>query len=155
LTAPRPADIRSLKEATVIRIRAHRNPLALLTFVTLALLACGGEKPPAQLPSTAARDRVAPRVELVDLVISDPARAAKVRALYIAMDSLLLDTRRAQARQFVLLRAVQPSSDEETRARFSVVREAESSALDRYIRLQLELRRFTTADEFARLDAIR
>ncbi len=144
----------------MIRIREHRNSLAALllpfgAFAALALPACGGEKPPAQLPSTAARDRVAPRVELVDLVISDPERAAKVRSLYIAMDSLILDTKRAQARQLAQLGAARPSSDEETRAQFAAVRQAESSALERYIGLQLELRRFTTADEFARLDAIR
>jgi hypothetical protein len=137
----------------VIRTRAYRD--ALLALLAAALLACGGEKPPAQLPSTAARDRVAARVELVDLVISDRERAAKVRSLYIAMDSLLLDTKRAQARQLALLGGERPLSEQETRAGFAAVEQAESSALARYIELQLELRRFTTADEFARLDAIR
>jgi hypothetical protein len=124
-------------------------------FVALGLFACGGEKAPAQLPSTAARDRAATRVELVNLVISDPERAAKVRSLYIAMDSLLLDTKRAQARQLALLGGSRPSSDEEMRAGLLAVRKAESSALEGYIRLQLELRRFTTANEFARLSAIK
>ena len=141
----------------MIRTRAHRNSRLSLLLALLALgsSACGGEKAPPQLPSTAARDRVATRVELVDLVISDRARAAKVRSLYIAMDSLLLDTKRAQAGQLALLRGERPSSDEETRTRLAAVRNAELSALERYIGLQLELRRFTTADEFARLDAIR
>jgi hypothetical protein len=82
----------------------------VVALAALAGLACGGEKPPAQLPSTAARDRVATRVELVNLVISNPGRAAKVRSLYIAMDSLLLDTKRAQARQLALLGGERPSS---------------------------------------------
>jgi hypothetical protein len=144
----------------MIRIFAHRNRVAGLAVggfvcVALGLLACGGEKPPAQLPSTAARDRVASRVELVNLVISDPERAAKVRSLYIAMDSLLLDTKRAQAQQLALLGTEQPSNDEATRSALSAVRNAEASALERYIALQVELRRFVTAAEFARLDAIR
>jgi len=134
----------------VIRSRTHRYAL-----LALALLACGAETPPAQLPSTAARDRVAARVELVELVISDAERAAKVRSLYIAMDSLLLDTKRAQARQLALLGAERPSSDRETRAGLAAVQQAEASALARYIELQLELRRFTTAAEFARLDAVK
>jgi len=145
-----------------MRIRAQRNTLlslparVLLTLGFAALvLGCGGEKPPAQLPSTAARDRVATRVELVNLVISDPARAEKVRSLYIAMDSLLLDTKRAQARQLALLGSERPSSEAETRAGLAAVSKAEASGLERYMQLQLELRRFTTADEFARLDAIR
>ena len=141
----------------MIRIRSHRKWLAAVTLgsFTLGPLSCGGEKAPSQLPSTAARDRVAARVELVELVISDPARAAKVRSLYIAMDSLLLDTKRAQAKQLVLLGGERPSSEEETRARLRAVREAEASSLERYAGLQLMLRRFTTADEFARLDAIK
>jgi len=140
----------------VIRIRTHRYSFIALVFASVAFgsFACGGEKPPAQLPSTAARDRVATRVELVELVISDPARAAKVRSLYIAMDSLLLDSKRAQARQLALLGGERPSSDAETRTRLAAVRQAESNALQSYIQLQLQLRHFTTADEFARLDAI-
>jgi hypothetical protein len=145
-----------------MRIRMQRNSLlALIPTLALVLgahglIACGGDKPPAQLPSTAARDRVATRVELVDLVISDPTRAAKVRSLYIAMDSLLLETKRAQARQLMVLGASErPSTDAETRAGVAAVGKAEAEALERYMGLQLELRRFTTADEFARLDAIR
>jgi hypothetical protein len=128
---------------------------ASVAFVALSLLGCGGEKPPAQLPSTSARDRAAKRVELVDLVISDRKRAAKVRSLYIAMDSLLLETKRAQARQLAVLGAERPSTDDETRARFAAVRKAEASGLQSYAGLQLELRRFTTADEFARLAEIK
>jgi len=145
-------------EGSVMRIRTQRSSLsALVALAALAsaLFACGGDKPPAQLPSTAARDRVATRVELVDLVVSDPARAAKVRSLYIAMDELLLDTKRVQARQLALVGSDQMSSDEKTRAALSAVSKAEASGLERYMQLQLELRRFVTADEFARLDAIR
>lgn len=141
-----------------MRIRAKRNSsLALfgLVFSAFTAVACGGEKPPPQLPSTAARDRVATRVELVSLVISDPVRAAKVRSLYAAMDSLLLDTKRTQARQLALLGAERPTSEQETRTVLAAVSKAEGEALERYMGLQLELRRFVTADEFARLDAIR
>ena len=141
----------------MIRIRALGNSLvaALTALLVCAAMACGGDKPAARLPTTAARDRMAARVELVNLVISDAERAAKVRALYIAMDSLLIEAKRAQAQQLLLLGGERPASDEEMRARLSAVRQAEANALDHYIELQLELRRFTTADEFARLDAIR
>ncbi|HYQ42148.1 MAG TPA: hypothetical protein VER11_09270 [Polyangiaceae bacterium] len=144
-----------------MRIRTQRTSpfarVALLVFAaqSLTLFACGGDQPPAQLPSTSARDRMATRVELVDLVISDPARAAKVRSLYMAMDELLLDTKRAQARQLALVGTDQMSSDDKTRAALASVSKAEKSGLERYMELQLQLRRFVTADEFARLDAIR
>jgi len=144
----------------MIGILAQRTRLLALAMggfscALLGLMACGGDKLPAQLPSTSARDRMATRVELVELVISDPQRAAKVRSLYTAMDSLLVETKLTQARQIALVASERPTSDEETRARLAAVRQAESSALERYIGLQLELRRFVTADEFARLDAIR
>jgi len=138
-------------------IRIHRSSFASLLLLAFAagLPACGGDKPPAQLPSTAARDRVATRVELVTLIIADASRAAKVRSLYIAMDSLLLETKRNQARQLDLLGAERPLSDEETRAGLAAVSKAEADGLERYMGLQLELRRLTTAQEFAQLDAIR
>ncbi|HET7543224.1 MAG TPA: hypothetical protein VFK05_25295 [Polyangiaceae bacterium] len=141
----------------MIRIRALGNSLvaSLIALIACVFIACGGDKPPARLPTTAARDRMATRAELVSLVISDAQRATKVRSLYIAMDSLLLDAKRAQAQQLALLGGERPASDEETRARLTAVRKLESTALERYIELQMELRRFTTADEFARLDAIR
>jgi hypothetical protein len=127
----------------------------LAASIACASIACGGDKPPARLPTTAARDRMAARVELVNLVISDAPRAEKVRSLYLAMDSLLIEAKRAQARQLLLLGGERPASDEELRARLTAVRQVEAKALESYIELQLELRRFTTADEFARLDAIR
>jgi len=142
-----------------MRILVQRNSLfALLQALALAafgLAGCGGDKPPAQLPSTAARDRMATRVELVDLVISDPVRAAKVRALYIAMDSTLIEAKQSQARQLALLGRERESSAEEMHRGLAAVSKAEASALERYAGLQLELRRFTSADEFARLDRIR
>lgn len=146
--------IRAQRDSLLASLAAFCVPLAL-AFAAFGLSACGGDNPPAQLPSTAARDRVAARVELVDLVISDATRAAKVRSLYIAMDSLLLETKRAQARQLTLLGRERPSNDDETRAALAAVSQAEASSLEHYMELQLELRRFTTAAEFARLDAIR
>jgi hypothetical protein len=146
--------IRGQRSSQLALLRAFARS-ARLALVALGLLACGGDKPPAQLPSTAARDRAATRVELVNLVVSDAARAGQIRALYIAMDSLLLDTKRAQASQLARLGGERPSTDEEVRARLRAVREAESSALQRYIQLQMQLRRLATAQEFARLDAIR
>lgn len=150
--------IDGLEQGSVMGIRAQRTSLLALAALILAvvsLLACGGDKPPARLPSTAARDRMATRVELVDLVVSDRKRAEKVRSLYIAMDSLLLDAKRAQARQLALLGGERASTERETRAALAAVSKAETSALERYAALQLELRRHVTADEFTRLDAIR
>jgi hypothetical protein len=124
----------------------------------LALLAlgCGGSEPPPQLATTGAEYRAATRVELVDLVIGDRARAARVRALYVEIERLMLETKRAEAKELVALGSPAcPPGDAETRAAFARFRAAEQAALKRYVGLQLELRRATTPEEFARLDAIK
>jgi hypothetical protein len=136
-----------------------RRALSSVLAAALALLgaaACSPDLPPA-LPSTAAYARFASRVELVDLVISDPARAAKVRNLYLEIEASLLATRRTNASQIAALGARKraPGDEESTRALVKKVRDAELAAFQRYIGLQLELRRSLNAEEFAKLDAIK
>lgn len=118
-------------------------------------VACGGTKLPPQLATTAAQQRAASRVELVDLVIGERARAEKVRDLYLEIESLMLETKQAQARELIALGGPCPRSDAETRLAFRRFREAEKNALKKYAGLQLELRRATTPEEFAKLDAIK
>lgn len=128
--------------------------VAVLAFA-LVLPACA-EGPPPQLPTTDARDRAVSRVGLVPLVIDDADRAARVRALYERMDAVLLEAKRAQAQQLLLLADANATrTDDEKRARFAEFSATERRALEAYIGLQLELRRVTTPEEFARLDAIK
>jgi len=123
--------------------------------VAAVSVACGGTELPSQLATTAAQDRAASRVELVDLVIGDRTRAEKVRALYVEIEQLMRDTKRAEAKELVALGGPCPRSDAETRAAFRRFRAAEKSALTKYAGLQLELRQATTREEFAKLDAIK
>jgi hypothetical protein len=116
---------------------------------------CGTDLPPS-LPSTDAHVRNASRVELVDLVISDRARAEKVRRLYMEIEQLMVDVKRTTAGEIVRLGSDNPTrSDAETRAVVAKVRDAESAAFRRYVGLQMELRRSMSRDEFAKLDAIK
>jgi hypothetical protein len=141
-------------------VRANSSrALSSVVAAALALLAataCSPDLPPA-LPSSAAYARFASRVELVDLVVSDPARAAKVRNLYLEIEASLLATRRTNASQIAALGARNrtPLDAESTRALVKKVRDAELAAFRRYIALQLELRRSLNAEEFAKLDAIK
>lgn len=98
--------------------------------------------------------RAATRVELVELVIGDPVRARRVRELYIQIEELMLATKQAQATQLLLL-GDEHKSEEAARAAVRKVRDTELGALQTYVGIQMELRRSTTAEEFARLDAIR
>jgi len=137
-------------------VTIQRRLVLLLALATLGLTACGGKEPPPQLPTSGAQDRAASRIELVDLVIDDPQRAARVRALYTSIEQLMLTTKRAQARELRALGAPgNPRSAEQTRAMLQRFRETEQGALEKYVTLQLELRRSTSPEEFARLDAIK
>lgn len=116
---------------------------------------CGPDLPPS-LPSTAAHARATSRIELVDLVISDPERAAKVRRLYIEIEELMLYAKRTSAGEVKKLGIDNPRrTDAETRAAVDRVRRADIEAFQRYVTLQMELRRSMNAEEFAKLDAIK
>jgi hypothetical protein len=117
--------------------------------------ACSPDLPPA-LPSTATYARFASRVELVDLVIADPARARQIRDLYLEIEASMLAVKRTNASQIARLGAHErPPNEGETRALVKQVRDAEVAAFQRYIALQMELRRSLSAEEFAKLDAIK
>lgn len=131
-----------------------RTLAALLAAALSGALGCS-DLPPA-LPSTAAHARFASRVELVDLVIADRARAEKVRRLYAGIEELMLTVKRTTASQLVELGVDDPPrTDAETRAVVAKVRAADVAAFKRYIGLQMELRRSMNAEEFAKLDAIK
>ena len=124
-------------------------------FFALTGLACGGAELPPSIPSTTIHDRFASRVELVDLVISDAARAEKVRNLYIEIERLMLAAKRSESIELMKLGTETARTNAEVRESIAKFRSAEVSALERYIALQAELRTLTTPAEFARLDAIK
>ena len=134
------------------------RPLRALIFcLATGAVGCGKELPP-RLPSTAIHDRTASRVALVDFVISDRERASKVRTLYRQIEELMLEAHRVQtgeSKQQAQLSAGRLVSESETRASLALSRDAELTALERYVCLELAIRALTTPEEFARLDAIK
>src|SRR5690349_153626 len=103
----------------------QRRLVLLLALAAFGPAACGGKEPPPQLPTSGAQDRAASRIELVDLVIADPERAARVRALYGEIERLMLTTKQAQAKELRALGApAEPRPPDETRALLRRFREA-------------------------------
>jgi hypothetical protein len=140
-----------------VQASSHRLLSTLLLALSCAVgeTSCGPDLPPS-LPSTAAHARAASRIELVDLVISDPERAAKVRRLYIEIEELMLYAKRTSAAEVRKLGIEnRRRTDAETRAAVDKVRRADIEAFQRYVKLQMELRRSMNAEEFAKLDAIK
>jgi hypothetical protein len=147
---------RRAAEALVVKAPSYRAlGTGIVVLTSLLGEACGPDLPPS-LPSTEAHARAASRVELVDLVIADKERAQKVQRLYTEIEELMLAVKVTTARELVKLGAENPTrSDAETRAVVAKVRRADIEAFQRYVKLQMELRRSMSADEFAKLDAIK
>ncbi len=134
----------------------HRVLALAVAGCAFAFGAPGCADLPPSLPSTDAHLRSASRIELVDLVIADRDRAKKVRALYAQIEQLMFDVKLRTASEVTKLGSDNPTrSDAETRAVVDAVKNAEVAAFRRYTKLQMELRRSMTAEEFAKLDAIK
>lgn len=125
-------------------------------LLALALPSACTEVPP-NLPTSEAFKRNVPRIELVPLVVSDSERAERVRGLYIEIEALMLKTKEAQAAQWMALLEAKDRklADDEVRAIVRKFRDAEIEALRKYIGIQMRLREATTAEEFAKLDALK
>lgn len=118
---------------------------------------CGGEEKPPSLTRTTVYNRFAPRVELVDLAISDSAKATKVRALYIEMETLFdaLAANAAKELQPLAKPGHGPLTNEQMRGLFAQIRDDEAKAWKRYVAIQMELRSTLSRSEFARLDKVK
>jgi hypothetical protein len=133
-----------------------RIALAVL-LLALAGSACGGEEKPPSLTRTTVYNRFAPRVELVDLAISDRDKAAKVRALYIEMETLFdaLAVNAAKQLQPLAKPGAGPLTNEQIKGLFAQISADEAKAWKRYVAIQMELRSILGRSEFARLDKVK
>jgi hypothetical protein len=129
--------------------------VATLLGLSLGAFGCSGRALPPRLPSTAIHDRTASRIALVDFVISDRDRARKVRALYLQIEQLMLETWNAETRAQAELGTSSLRPEAATLAATDALRDAELSALQRYVCVEVAIRALTTPEEFARLDAIK
>jgi predicted component of type VI protein secretion system len=130
--------------------------LAVVLCVTAAT-GCGGDELPPSLPRTTVYNRFAPRAELVDLAISNRAKAAKVRALYLEMETVFDQLAASAARELQpMARPDQgPLTNEQIKGFFAHIRDEEAKAWKRYVAIQMELRSLLSRSEFARLDKVR
>jgi hypothetical protein len=128
-----------------------------LVATLLAAAGCGGDEKPPSLKRTTVYNRFAPRVELVDLAISDRAKAAKVRALYIEMETLFdtLAMNAAKQLQPLAKPGAGPLTNEQITGLFAQIRDDEAKAWKRYVAIQMELRGILGRSEFARLDKVK
>jgi len=95
---------------------------------------------------------------VIDLVVSDRARAERAKALLEQVEQAFVtaETLRRQAAETALgLSDAGEPTDEEIRSSFRTMDEAASRAFQRYVAVQLELRQVLTRREFDKLKEVR
>lgn len=131
----------------------------VLTLAMLGLVACGEpEARPPNHPTVAMKDRQVSRIQVVELVIADDGRARRVKQLLLDMEKLFQRFEReraAEARKLAELSARREYPEADVRAAMQRIRGVGKRAYPAYVALQLELRKHTTPEEFARLDEVR
>jgi hypothetical protein len=137
---------RELASAIARRVRA-----LVLSGLGLAAAGCGGGIAHHPVGELAARSEA--RVDLVELAIADPSRAARVKALYLRVAQLRdeFDRERAAAWREAVLAPGGADFSEAARH----VNQAGAGLLRRYAALMGEVRGLVSEAEFERLDALR
>jgi hypothetical protein len=152
--------------------RSARGPLDAcgLTLVTLccvpALLCCGGHTGPPRHPVAEMSARVTGRIGVIDLVVSDPARADRLRQVYLQIAELAIEYDLARAHSILQARSLaQTRSAEAAPAEGSDADVLEhllappleqgKAMFERYTALTLESRSLLTEDEFETLNRVR
>jgi hypothetical protein len=139
--------------------------LALLAL-SMAASACGGPSGPPRHPVNELGARAAAKLDLVELVVSDPARAERLRRIYREAWQLGRDFDLARAsalRQAYAVAANRTTAKGQAEPLHSAALERMMvppielgrAKLQRYTSLMLEARTLLSEDEFRKLDATR
>jgi len=147
------------------RLRARAGALAAACGVP-ALLGCGGHTGPPRHPVAEMSARVTGRIGVIDLVVSDPARADRLRQVYLEIAELALEYDLARARSILQARSL--AGQRSTQAAPAAGSDADvlehllappleqgKAMFERYTTLTLEARSLLTEDEFETLNRVR
>jgi hypothetical protein len=115
-------------------------------------LACGGATIQHH-PMGEIRARAEARVDLVELVVHDPVRAARVRGLYLQVAEL--ERRVVKTREVAWMQGVRVGPSPDLAVLATHIENAVNEAYHEYSRLMMAVRAQVTEQEFARLNAIR
>ena len=128
-----------------------------------SLLGCGGQSGPPHHPVAQMSARSTAKVGLIDLVVSDPVRAQRVREIYLRIAELGLEFDLARARSIRQARSIAQQrstlaepGDAEALEHFLAPPLAQSRAMfDRYAALTRQARSLLTEGEFEKLNGVR
>ena len=142
-----------------------RSARSFAAVLGAALAGCGGQAGPPRHPIAEMTSRATAKLDVLDLVVSDPERADRLRAIYLRAFQLGRDFDVARAHSLAhARRQAEPRNGEpadqgpDTSPFESVLAppaEVGRGAMNRYVALMLEARKLLTQEEFEKLDALR
>ena len=144
----------------------HRPRAAAFALALSSVAACGAKETPPRHPVIEMRARLEAKLDLVELVVKDPARAARLRAIYLEAWQLGHDFDLARARSLQQAQAVvgermSPEAQQQPLPEGVLERtmvpdiELGRASFARYTSLMLEARTLLSDEEFRKLDAAR
>ncbi len=145
-----------------MKLRSFALVAATASF---ALLGCGGSKGPPRHPVQEMTARASAKINLIDLVVTDPQRAERLRRVYVELAAIGREFNMMRARSLAKARAdwqrrVQQTPDEAAKPEtleLVLAPPVEDSKViyERYVALMLEARSLLTREEFEKLDEVR
>ena len=141
--------------------RAVSSALGLGASLTLA--ACGGQAAPPKHPIGEMSARATAKLDVLDLVVDDLPRAARLRQIYLSVWQVAREFDLARARSLVQARTNLQARAQQTPSgsastpelAFGPSLEVASATYERYTKLMIEARSLLTEAEFRKLDALR
>jgi hypothetical protein len=144
----------------------HSSRAAAVALALSSVAACSAKETPPHHPVGEMRARLEAKIDLLDLVVKDPARAARVREIYLEAWQLGYDFDLARARSLQQAQAAigertSPDAQEQSLPEGTLERillpdpEIGRASFARYTALMLEARTLLSEDEFRKLEATR
>jgi hypothetical protein len=140
--------------------------LALSSLALPSIIACGSKAEPPRHPVGDVRARLEAKLDLIELIVPDPTRAARLREIYVEAWQLGYDFDLARARslqqaQDVAVERTSAEAQEQPLPEGALERmlvpdiELGRATFARYTALMLEARTLLSDDEFRKLEATR
>lgn len=146
------------------RARTRLGVCALAWFGGIPLLfGCAGQNGPPRHPVAEMSARATAKIGVIDLVVQDPARAERLRQLYLRVAALAQEFDVARARALLRARSIaearatqaEPSGHDALEHLLAPPLAQSRAVFERYSALMVEARSLLTENEFERLNRVR
>jgi len=146
------------------RVMTRLGGCALAAFCCLpALFGCGGQSGPPRHPVAQMSARATAKIGVVELVVSDPVRAERLRQVYLRIAELGQEFDLARSRAILQARSIaeqrsanaEPVGSDALELLLAPPLAQGKAMFDRYAALMRQARSLLTQDEFETLNRVR